>query len=201
MPKQPRRSSSSSSAVVWPDDLVARIQRGDEHAFAVAFHALAPALIRFALKFGISSQVAEDVVTNVFVSTWESRDSLHPDQNLKTYLFRAVRNGTIDALRSRQRELARYQQQMELGEVPGMGAPVPGADARTETEGAADLLWRIVRELPEHQRTALLLRYTQEFSLAEVANAMGVTIPAVKSLLQRAQRTLRERLGGVFDYL
>jgi RNA polymerase sigma-70 factor (ECF subfamily) len=82
-----------------------------------------------------------------------------------------------------------------------MGVTTNTIDAVTEAEAAADIVWAAASLLPESQRTALLLRYTHELSLVEVAETMELTVPAIKSLLQRAHRTLRERLGGVFQQL
>ncbi len=184
-----------------PADLVARIRDGDEFAFESVFRTTAPKLIHFAIKFGVTSPTAEDVVTNVFVSLWDGRARLDISKNLDSYLYRAVRNGVLDTLRSARRETVRYERASVAGDVPGMGEMASSIDAVTEAEAAADIVWAAAALLPESQRTALILRYTNELSLAEVAESMELTIPAIKSLLQRAHRTLRERLGGVFQDL
>lgn len=177
------------SGVIADAATIARIRAGDERAFELLFRSSAPALVRFATKFGISYAVAEELVADLFFFVWESRGKLPERGNLAPYLYRAVRNRALNVLRGEQREQVRHA--MEQPDDINSGYSVD-----PELSSTADIVWAAAKSLPETQRTALYLRYTLELSLAEVAETMEVTIPAVKNLLQRAHSSLKARLEG-----
>ena len=181
--------------------LIERIRSGDEQAFEAMFRHRAPALIRFAMRLGVSHASAEEIVIDVVAALWNARDGLDPALSLDAYLFRAVRNTTFNTRRGDRREVARVEREFERGGHPGFGAPPPSPDSATEDDSAATVVWNAVERLPERQRTALYLRYTRELTLAEVAETMETSVPAVKNMLQRAHQTLRHALGGVFEAL
>ncbi len=199
MPASGRPSPSESNETLLAR-LLLRLRQGDERALEELFQRMGPALARFGTRFPVSSGVVEDVLAGVFIAVWERRAELDPGANLATYLYRAVRNGILDAMRKEAREQARYERELASGDVPGMGSASP-ADALAETNDRTTLLWEAARQLPEQQYSALWLRYTEGMVLQDVADSLGVSVAAVKSLLQRAHRTLRDRLGGVFEYL
>ncbi len=66
-----------------------------------------------------------------------------------------------------------------------------GADAATR-----DQTRRALQALPTRQRTAIVLRYFEDLSEQETADAMGASVPAVKSLVQRAMKAMRQELDG-----
>jgi RNA polymerase sigma-70 factor (ECF subfamily) len=181
--------------------LIQRIRDGDERALEVVFRSRAPALIRFATRLGVSHASAEEIVTDVVAAVWHSRQRLDPASSLDAYLFRAVRNAAFNARRGDRREIVRVERETERGAQPGLGTPAPPPDAEMEDASTANVVWNAVKLLPERQRTVLYLRYTRELTLAEVAETMETSVPAVKNMLQRAHQTLRRTLGGVFDAL
>jgi DNA-directed RNA polymerase specialized sigma24 family protein len=79
--------------------------------------------------------------------------------------------------------------------LPDRRAPAPGSDL--DAAEAAARVREAVDLLPEQQRLALVLARWQHCSYEEVAEAMGTTVPAVKSLLTRARDHLRERLADL----
>jgi len=197
----PFDDGSVSRARADESELITAIRSGDVSALERSFRARAAALIRFGERLGVSHALSEEIVTDVFTAVWERREQLDPALSLDAYLFRSVRNAALNARRGDRREAARVEHEVLRGIHPGLGLPTPPPDHDAERESAAALVWNAARLLPERQQTALYLRYTRELSIAEVAETMETSVPAVKNMLQRAHAALRARLGGVFDAL
>jgi RNA polymerase sigma-70 factor (ECF subfamily) len=177
--------------------LIARLRAGDERALEAVFRRLVLPLSRFARRVGADEGDAEQLVTDVFFTLWERRIELEDSITIDAYLFRAVRNRALNAIRDDVRERRR---QSTAGQWMADVTPIR-PDVQIETN---DLVVRIrshIAELPESQQTALFLRYTREMTLDEVASAMNLSTGAVKMLLQRAIRSLRRRVGGLFEAL
>jgi RNA polymerase sigma-70 factor (ECF subfamily) len=77
--------------------------------------------------------------------------------------------------------------------------PGPDAVARMERREVDRALATAIAELPERQRAAIALTYHEGFSNAQTAAALGTSVSAVETLLVRAKRTLRQRLGPMLD--
>ncbi len=107
---------------------------------------------------------------------------------VRTYLFGAVRNQALKRLRIRERT--------SDGHAGGYhGSPIASETEalRTEMEGAVA---QAVTQLPETQREVLILAHFEQLPLAEIAQALDIEEPAVKSRLQRARAALKETLAA-----
>jgi len=131
---------------------------------------------------------AEDLVAEAFAAAWPKWSAGRVD-NLLPYLRRTVVN-----LASKQRRhwLVVFRQ----GERTAPPLPAPGAD---EGVGARVDLSRAVGRLPSGQRVAVVLRYLEDMSEAEIATLLGVAPGTVKSRLSRALTALRTQLEGDDD--
>jgi RNA polymerase sigma factor (sigma-70 family) len=128
---------------------------------------------------------AEDAVQQTFLAAHRSiRNGVEP-RHPAAWLATIARNECWAAIERRMREPLRQ------GE-PESGLPDPVAQAAARAD--LDELWRAIGELPGRQRQALLLRELSGLTYAELAGTLGVTEPAVESLLVRARRALRARL-------
>ncbi len=171
-----------------------RARAGDADAFAEVFESLRPRVFAVTCRL-VGADAAEDVVMDTYLKAWRSIGGYRGSARLSSWLYRIAYNCAMDALRHRTR----------LSEVP-IDAPdpqgnVPGealADSRSphppETLEAADRalgLDRALAGLAETHRTALLLRYADGLTYAEIAAATGVAIGTVMSRLFNAKRKLR----------
>lgn len=140
-----------------------------------------PRLVRVALLIVGSTATAEEIVQDAFIRVFRRWDGL---ENPAAFARVCVVNGCRDRLRRR----ARWRVRFPL---------VATADRTTDDvdPGANDELVALVRTLPERQRTAIVLRYYEELTHAEIAEALGLTLPAVKSLLHRALENIREEMA------
>ena len=140
-------------------------------SFVELYRAERAGLVRLAFLLTGGDPSAEELVHDAFLSVhrrWEHID------NPGAY----VRTAVVNACRSHLRTQAR-RARVHLRAV-------------TSTIDAPDELADAIGRLPERQRTAIVLRYYTDLSEAAIANAMGCGVGAVKSLLHRALRALRE---------
>jgi len=142
-------------------------------------------LVRLALLLVHDVQTAEEVVQDAFVAMHTGWRRLRDTEKALAYLRQAVVNRSRSVLRHRT--------------VIDKNAPKPAPDEPSAEHGAMALLERTaviaaLRELPERQREALVLRYYGDLSEAQIAAAMGISKGAVKSHTARGMSALRTTL-------
>ena len=145
---------------------------------------------------------AEDLTQEVFLRIYRTRKGYRPRAKFSTWLFTIANNLALNHLRKRGRKA--------VGDPLGTGADssasgaLPATERAVSREGTASTQLRkvelseVVREavgkLGDDQKLAVLLNKFEDMSYAEIAEVMGRSEPAVKSLLARARNELREYL-------
>ncbi len=183
--RTPRISLSASLLRLRSDEqLVALFRAGDEGAFAVIHDRYRARLIAYSRQMLRGSRPdAEDVVQDVFVRTHSALRANGRPISLRAWLYRVAHNRCIDQLR---RPAETPTEELELATVAA------GPEAEAERKEDLRRLLDDVRRLPDQQRSALLMRELEGLSYANLADALDVTVPAVKSLLVRARIGLVE---------
>lgn len=160
-------------------------------------------LVAYCYRMLGSFHDAEDLVQEVFLRAWRSRDRYDPSRaSLRTWLYRIAVNACLSALDGRARRalptgLGSPSDDPEAPLTPAGDIPwlQPFPDARVDLEARADMRLALVAAmqlLPARQRAVLILRQVLEFSAAEVAAQLDTTVPAVNSTLQRARAALAD---------
>ncbi len=144
-----------------------------------------PRLLAFCRHMLGSQEDAEDVLQEVFTAAFNAMRADDRPINARPWLYRIARNRSLNHLR---RPQPSGQDSMDIFERDGGASTADTVHKREEfRQIVAD-----VHELPETQRTALLLREIDALSYDQIAEAMDTTIPSVKSLLVRARVSLAE---------
>src|SRR5829696_980795 len=167
------------------EKLVALIRDGNEHAFEALFDRYHSRLLAFCRHMLRSAEDAEDVLQEVFVKAHAAMLADERPINARPWLYRIARNRCLNHLR---RPVADGVDTMDV--LPSENG-VTTAERVQKREDFRCLV-EDVSDLPETQRTALLLREIDALSYEEIATAMDTTVPAVKSLLVRARMSLAE---------
>ncbi|MQA75384.1 MAG: sigma-70 family RNA polymerase sigma factor, partial [Solirubrobacterales bacterium] len=165
--------------------LVGLIRDGNDHAFEVLFERYHSRLLAFCRHMLRSTEDAEDVLQEVFVKAHAAMLGDARRINVRPWLYRIARNRCLNHLR---RPVPEGQDSMDV--LVGEGG-VTTAERVQKREDFRQLV-ADVGDLPETQRTALLLREIDALSYEEIAETMDTTVPAVKSLLVRARMSLAE---------
>jgi RNA polymerase sigma-70 factor (ECF subfamily) len=145
---------------------------------------------------------AEDLAQEAFLRVYRTRKKYTPKAKFSTWLFTIANNLALNALRDRQR---RPVLPLEVRDSGPLGPRPTEATAQAKDEPPAynlqqQELAEVVRlaldELNERQRVAIVLNKFEDMNYADIADVMGLTSKAVKSLLSRARAKLREVLQG-----
>ena len=165
--------------------LIALTRRGQHAAFETLFSRYQSRLLSFCRHMLSSREDAEDVLQEVFAAAFNAVLADEREINVRPWLYRIARNRSLNHLR---RASAVGVDSMDV-HFADNGLSTGDRVLRRESfrELVAD-----VHELPETQRTALLLREIDALSYDQIAHAMETTVPSVKSLLVRARISLAE---------
>jgi RNA polymerase sigma-70 factor (ECF subfamily) len=161
-------------------------RRGDSQSQRALFERYRDRVFTIALYFLKGEQAAaEDVTQEVFVKVFRAAPSFRGDARLTTWLYRIVARACMDELRRRRRLLF-------FGDMPA--AIHPAIPAAEPNDPDADVVLAVQR-LSARLRVAVLLRYFEDLSYDEIAQALGVTPGTVASRLNRAHAILARELA------
>jgi RNA polymerase sigma factor (sigma-70 family) len=165
---------------------VALFRAGHDDAFRVIHDRYRQRLFAYTRQMLPRRPDAEDALQDVFVRAYSGLRATEGQVVLRAWLYRIAHNRCIDELR---RPAPPPPELLEIVRPP-VHDPIAAADQRESLRRlVAD-----VRRLPEQQRSALLMRELGGMAYADMASALGVTVPAIKSLLVRARIALAQAL-------
>jgi RNA polymerase sigma factor (sigma-70 family) len=165
--------------------LITLTRRGQHAAFEVLCARYQTRLLSFCRHMLASREDAEDVLQEVFAAAFNAVLADERDINVRPWLYRIARNRSLNHLR---RASAIGVDSMDIHLAEG---GISTSDKVMRRESFRELIGD-VHQLPETQRTALLLREIDALSYEQIALAMDTTVPSVKSLLVRARISLAE---------
>ena len=184
--------------------LMLRVKRGDRAAFGELVDKYRQPLFNFIFRTLRDEAESEDVAQNVFLQVYKSRDRYRRTAKFSTWLFTIARNLCLNEIRRRSRHPAE-----SLTETPGENEDQPARQyedktVRLPTENAlhgelAAKVEQALAELPENQRTAILLCRQDELSYEEIAQTMECPIGTVRSRIFRAREAIDKKLRPIFD--
>jgi len=180
----PRRSRLSE---LTDEELVQRAQSGNSRAFETLLRRHERAMFGTSLRLLGRPSDAEDAVQEAFIAAWRRLPEFRGDARFSTWLYRIVTRRALNKVtRGRAAELADL-----LDEVADL---VPGPAAQAERNLAVDAVTDALAALPFPQRAVVILHHFEGLSYAQVAEVTRSSVPAVRSHLFRARRTLGTKL-------
>ncbi|MCK9907944.1 RNA polymerase sigma factor [Microbacteriaceae bacterium K1510] len=171
--------------------LMARVARGDQPAFRALARRHVPAMVGLARRVLGNTADAEDVAQEAMLRVWTHAPRWQPVAAFKTWLTRIVVNLCLDRKRR-----AAWVDLEEAGELVDRA---PDAVERMETNERERQLQSAIEKLPDRQRAAIMLTYSEGMSNAQVADILDTSVSAVETLLIRGKQNLRRALGGLID--
>jgi RNA polymerase sigma-70 factor, ECF subfamily len=175
-----------------PDEqlLFARVRSGDREAFEQLFHLHFAPLCRFAASLVRDSGMAEDLVQDTMVALWMSRERLPVADSPRAYLYRAVRNRALNAIRH-DRVVQRFENQVDPTE-PTMAQ---GGDEQMAGRDAVDAAAKAIERLPARCREIFLLSREHNQSYADIARTLEISVKTVETQMGRALKKLRDAVA------
>ena len=173
-----------------PPNVIARIRQGDARAFEAVFRAYYAPLVAFAFQYLRDAAAAEDVVQEVFGALWASHAKLQISTSLRAYLYTAVRNRALN-LRKHDAVVEAWERDEAAPDVRELHPEPEMPDEILDEQERNQLLASAFEALPERQRQVMRLRWTEELSYAEIAEAVGISVKGVEKHLSRGLAALK----------
>ena len=193
-----------SLAATMPDQadpdaaLMLRVQRGDGAAFEELVGKFQQPIYNFILRTLRDETEAEDLTQVTFVQVWKSAGRYRASARFSTWLYTIARNLCLNEIRRRSRHPAESLEGSQSDEEHG----TPQIEDRSATQPTGEVLQgeleeklaQALSDLPENQRTAIILCERDELSYEDIASVLGCSLSATKSLIFRGRETLKARL-------
>ena len=177
--------------------LVEFARQGDQEAFGQLLRRHRQKCVDLATFFLRNRGDAEDEVQNAFSKAYAHLDQYQGEAEFSTWLARIVSNQCLMLLRVRRRTKFVYlDESPSVHDAPPMELPSCGPDPEGEFafRQMKSVLRSEIRRIPPMLRNVMVLRDIQELPMTDVADQLGITVPAAKSRLLRARTELRSRL-------
>jgi len=190
-PRAPLPLSACDQDVYW----MQRVAEGDMEAFQALIEVHQARVIGTVAKMLGDDVDSEDIAQQVFIRVWKSAGRYQPTAKFTTWLFKITRNLVFNELRRRKRHPVtplQLEEEEHFFQPAECGAMSP--DASLLDSELNDAIQMAIDALPETQRMAIVLRRYEDMPYEEIGEVLGLSVPAVKSVLFRARAELRERL-------
>jgi RNA polymerase sigma-70 factor (ECF subfamily) len=182
--------------------LVQAAKAGDVGAFEQLVKRYDRNVFRIAQHITQNREDAEDVVQDAFLKAYENLEQFQGQSKFYTWLVRIAVNEALMKLRRRRPErMVSLDEEVKTDEdsMPREVADwSPNPEQLYSQSELRDILGKTIQGLPPSFRTVFVLRDVEGLSTEETAEALDLSIPAVKSRLLRARLQLRERLNRYF---
>jgi len=182
--------------------LVAKAREGDAQAYNELVNRYSRKIYRLAKHITQNDEDAEDILQETFLKGFEHLGDFHGQSKFYTWIVRIAVNESLMKLRKRKSDrTVPLDEPLDTGEdtvVREIAVWDENPEQQYSREELAKILDEAVESLKPDFRTVFVLRDIEELSTEETAQALGISVPAVKSRLLRARLQLREKLTRFF---
>ena len=183
-------------------EVVSAIRSGDESAMAHLYDKYSSIVYSVALRVLADTGAAEDVLQDAFLKAYEHLDTFQGNSKFYTWIVRIAVNQALMKLRRRKTDKSvSLDETIDTGEdtvVREIAAWGEDPEQHFSREELGGILDTAIQGLEPLYRSVFVLRDIEELSTEETAEALGLSVPAVKSRLLRARLQLREELTRFF---
>jgi RNA polymerase sigma-70 factor (ECF subfamily) len=146
-------------------------------------------MYRFAKRFVLSSDEAEDVVQDLMMKFWQKKEELATFGNIRSYAMRSVKNECLNRLKHHDVKMGFADFQLHRSELYQM-----------ETNNMKEHILGFIRQLPEKQKAVIHLRDVEEYDISEIAETLDMEENAVRVNLMRARQKIKEQITQLMNY-
>lgn len=169
---------------------ISLISKGDQKKFKLLMELTSDELLLFAIGFLRNKEVAEEIVSDVYVKIWEKRSEIINIKNLKSYLFICVKNGCLSYLRKTKNEKI-----ISIDEIRNFHfIPVEGPENDLIDKEALNIIYKAIGELPPKCKLAFTLAKINGLRHKEIAEVMCVSEKTVNNHIVLAIKKISEIL-------
>jgi len=180
--------------------LVSRAFNGDQEAFEVLVSRYQQSLFGLIYHYVGEYHEAEDVLQQVWLQLYLSLATLHPNAQVKPWLFTVARNRSLDVLRH-ERILSQHllsifdvvarNKENEATFLDAIPDVSPSPEERVERQDLQHEIWRAIQSLPHKYRSIYVLYYSEQLTFSEIGRILDVPATTVKTRFHRVKPFLR----------
>ncbi|MPN58542.1 hypothetical protein SDC9_206248 [bioreactor metagenome] len=148
-------------------------------------------LFRYGIKFIADEEMVKDSIQELFIKLYHNRQNLSATDNIRLYLFRALKNKLIDALYSR-KDTVSLSSAVLTFEIANPEEPDQEDDWDRIVQKSR--LKKGIQALTARQREAIYLRYTMDMSLEEISSLLEMNYQSARNLIHRSVEKLRKEV-------
>lgn len=167
-------------------------EEGDRSAFEKIFRTYYKQLHRFAYTYVCNQEQAEDIVQTIFFKIWLNKEDWDPPGLVKHYLFNAVRNEALNAIRH---EKIQDNSKAEVKELFRELKSEKYQEQSPQLDELKEAIQREIESLPDRCREIYLLNRRAGLTYNEIANYLDISINTVGTQMGRALKILRKNLS------
>lgn len=178
-------------------DFFAGINKSDISVFEWLYSEYYVALMIYARNFVRDEKASEEIVQDIFLKLWESREKIEIIGSLRCYLFAAVKNHCLDYLKHKQivhRYNEQYTKQLRNAEYFYLFTQESGESAMIANELETHIR-EAIGSLPEQCRKIFLMNRFENLKYHEISEKLGVTVNTVQKQISIALEKLRDKLS------
>ena len=173
----------------------------DNKDFEKLYNQFSVLVYNLALNYLQNIEDAEEITQDVFIQIYNSLSKFQEKSSLKTWIYRITINKCLDFIKHKNSQKRFFifgkksQNEFEIENVSNFEHP----GILLENKEKSKLLFEIINELGENQKTAFLLSKVDGLSNPEISEIMKLSISSVESLIFRAKSTLKEKISNKFE--
>ncbi len=173
-------------------EILLQVAKGSEGAFRELLKEYADLLLTYLVKLIKDRELAEEIVQDIFVQVWETRDSLHNIRNFRGYLFIISRNHALKIIDKMLTEKKRFDKWVKADLF---------SEDETVTEDRLHLVEQAIKQLPPQQYKVWVMSRREGKQYAEIAAELKLSRETVKSYLKLATASITEYITKRVDLL
>ncbi len=173
---------------------ILKIREGDRKAFSELYITNFNLMCDFAVNITRDEEVTRELIQDVFLSIWVNRKEWQPKGTVRSYLYRAVKNRSLDYLKHKKVE-REWQAMARHSNSENESTP---HEEYTHAE-LESIIQKAVNKLPERQRMVFLLSRVQGLKYREIADVLEISVKTVENQMGHALRKLREHVKKYFS--
>jgi len=195
-------STTIQNRIVHDEELILRLQRGDEWAFQLMVRRFRKKIFSIAFGITLDAEESQDIMQEVFLQVYRTIGNFRGDASLATWLHRITVNRSLNWKRRWARRFKWLHVSSDSTE--GLQAVEPESDLPSPEIRVANAQTRrqidnALKMLPDQARTVFVLREIEGLSYEEIADAIGIKLGTVRSRLFHARKRLKEILQPLME--
>ncbi|SHK32674.1 RNA polymerase sigma factor [Epilithonimonas mollis] len=157
--------------------------------FQNSVYILKDEMYRFAKKFLMSADEAEDVVMDLMMKFWQKKEELLAVDNLKSFAMRSIKNECLNRLKHHEVKLGFASQTRHNSEL-----------YQIETNNMREQILGFISRLPEKQKMVIHLKDVEEYEISEIGQMLEMEENAVRINLMRARQKVKNSINKLYEY-